>query len=192
LYKTVLVDGVNQIELAVADAVARPANTRALLMAGVDAQDVAHLLLTDGDGVLKVANQPPKPPPGTNEFVLAIAEGTLAIDAPPAYWETESAVIGNGLNLYLQLVTAGAAGDPSERGSRVDLLWREGAGPTDHVIERIYISGQSVTITLPEVNKARDGTTLTGNGTNTKLVIRRYRLSNAEAEVDAIVRGYTE
>lgn len=159
---------------------------------GRDAENKARFFFTEADGTLRVASQPPSPPPGTTEFVLAVAEGSLEISSPPAYHETVSAAIGNSLDLYLQLFTAGAAGDPSERGSRVDLLWREGGTPTDHVIERVYLSGQSVTITLPDVHKARDGTALTGDGSTTKLVIRRYRLSNAAQEVDAIVRGYTE
>jgi hypothetical protein len=116
----------------------------------------------------------------------------MEIGAPPAYHEEESAVIDNAVNLYLQVFSSGAAGDPNERGSRVDILWREGAGPTDHVVSRMYIGGQSLSFTLPDVNLARDGTQMTGNGTNTKLVIRRYRLSNADSEVDAEVRGYTQ
>ena len=159
---------------------------------GRDSENKARFLLTEADGTLRTASQPPSAPPGTTEFVLAIDEADLEIGAPPTYHEEESSVIGSGVELYLQLFVAGAAGDPSERGSRVDILWREGAGPTDHVIERAYVSGQSVTTILPDVNKARDGTTLSGNGTNTKLVIRRYRLSNSDQEVDAIVRGYTE
>lgn len=159
---------------------------------GRDAENYARFLFTESNGTLKVASQPPSPPPGTTEFVLSINESNLEIGSPPTYHEDESSVIGSGNDLYLQLFSAGAMGDPSERGSRVDLLWREGSGPTDHIIERMYVSGQSVTISLPDVNKARDGTSMTGNGTNTKLVIRRYRLSNADQEVDAIVRGYYE
>lgn len=187
-----LYDDVNNVAMAVAGDITRPTNTRGLLTAGVDALDTVHLLHTDGDGNLRVANQPPQPPPGTTAFVLAVLETNLEIGAPPTYHETESSAVANNAELHLQLFTAGAAGDPSERGSRVDIFWREGGGPTDHVIERMYVSGQSVTITLPDVHQSRDGTALTGDGSTTKLVIRRYRLSNADAEVDAIVRGYTE
>lgn len=175
---------------AVKNGVAIPADTPSLLLAGRDATDFSRDVLVEDDGTLRVASQPPSAPPGASEFVLAILDANLVIGAPPTYHETVSAVIGNGVDLYLQLFTTGAAGDPSERGSRVDLLWREGVGPTDHVIERSYVSGQSVTVILPDVSKARDGTSLTGNGTNTKLLIRRYRLSNSNQEVDAIVRGY--
>ena len=182
----------NGVSVAVKDGVVIPANTPGLLVVGQDGDNHAHYMHVEGDGTLKVASRPPQPPAGSDEFVLAINEGELEISAPPAYHEDESSVIGSGDKLYLQLFTAGAAGDPSERGSRVDILWREGAGPTDHVIERMFVSGQSVTITLPDVHKTRDDTEMTGNGTNTKLVIRRYRLSNSSQQVDSVVRGYTE
>lgn len=163
-----------------------------VLIRGKDSQGTKHDILTDGDGALKVVTQPPEPPPGTTEFVLAISEAALTIGGGDSPAETVSATIGNGVDLYLQQFVAGAAGDPSEKGSKVELYWREGAGPTDHLIERMYVAGQSVALTLPDANKARDGTAMTGNGTNTKLVISRSRLSNADQEVDAIVRGYTE
>jgi len=191
-FPVALFDDVNEIALAVADGVALPANTRGLIIASVDGAGDVHFVQSDSEGNLRVASQPPQPPAGTTEFVLAVPDGSLEISAPPDYHETESSVIGSSVDLYLQSFTAGAGGDPSERGSRIDILWREGAGPTDHVVERVYISGQSVTITLPDVHKARDGQALTGDGTTTKLVIRRYRLSNADQEVDAVVRGYTE
>jgi hypothetical protein len=180
----------NGVAHSICDGVAIPADTPSLIVSGRDAQDYARNLVTDGEGVLKVSSQPPKPPPGTTPFALAVDEADLEIGAPPAYHEEESAVIGSGVNLYLQTFFSGAAGDPNERGSRVDLLWREGAGPTDHIVSRMYIGGQSVSFTLPDLNKARDGTALTGDASTTKLVIRRYRLSNADSQVDVDVRGY--
>jgi hypothetical protein len=56
----------------------------------------------------------------------------------------------------------------------------------------MYIGGQSLSFTLPDINEARDGTQMTGDGSTTKLVIRRYRLSNADSQVDVEVRGYTQ
>lgn len=188
-----LVDGENGVELAVADGVAVPANTRALLAAGADAEGVSRYLLCDGEGKLKVAAQPPSPPPGTTEFVLAQDDAELEVGPNPSYHETVSAAIPDGANLYLQAFTAGAAGDPSEKGSKVELYWREGATPTDHLIARIYLSGQTVVQTLPDVNKARDGTQMTGDaGGTTKLVLRRERLSTSAQEIDGEVRGYTQ
>lgn len=159
---------------------------------GRDAEDKARFLFTEQDGTLRVASQPPSPPPGTTEFVLAQDEADLIVGPTPSFDETESATIGNGVDLFLQFLSAGAAGDPSEKGSKVEVYWREGAGPTDHLIERVYLSGQTVNVTLPDVHKARDGTVLTGDGSTTKLVIRRERLSTAAQEIDAEVRGYTQ
>ena len=190
--RAVILYDVNSKPLAIVDGVAIPADTPSLIISGRDAEDYAHNLVTDGVGVLKVSNQPPLPPAGATAFTLAVDEGDLEISAPPAYQEEESAFIGNGLNLFLQTFFSGAACDPNERGSRVDLLWREGGGPTDHIISRMYIAGQSLSFTLPDVNAARDGTQMTGDGTTTKLVIRRYRLSNPASEVDVEVRGYTQ
>jgi hypothetical protein len=189
--KVVLYDDVNNVALAAADGVAIPANTRGFMIMGQDADNHSHFLHIEDDGVLKVAARPPVAPAGTTEFILSVPDGSLSIGAPPVYHDAESAVIANGANLYLQSFTAGAAGDPTEKGSRVDLLWKEGAGPTYHTIDRMYVAGQSVTLVLPDTHEARDGTVLTGNGSNTRLVLRRYRLSNASQEVDGIIRGYT-
>lgn len=188
--KVYLIDGVNEIELAVVDDAALPANTRGLVFSAVDGSDTVRFVCCDAEGKLRVAAQPPSPPPGTTEFVLA-SDTPLAVGPNPSYQESESAAIGNSDNLYIQSFSAGAAGDPSEKGSKVEVYWREGVGPTDHLIGRIYLSGQTVVQTLPDVNKTRDGTALTGDGSTTKLVIRRERLSNSAQEIDAEVRGYT-
>jgi len=186
-----LVDGVNKVELAVVHDTAVPANTRGLLVMGADSQDVARRLLTDGEGKLKVAAQPPSPPPGTTPFVLA-GDTPLSVGPVPNYQEAVSAVISNGTKLYLQTVAAGAAGDPSENGSKVEVYWREGSPAVNHLITRMYLTGQTVNLVLPDAHTARDGTEMTGNGSNTYLVIRRERLSTAAQEIDAEVRGYTE
>jgi hypothetical protein len=181
-------DGTNLI--AIATDATDLASGHGLAVLGRDAEDKARFLLTEDDGTLRVASQPPSPPPGTTEFVLAQDEADLVVGPSPSFEEEESAAIGNGLNLYLQTFTAGAAGDPSEKGSKVELYWREGGGPTDHLIARIYLTGQTVLETLPDVNKARDGTQLTGDGSTTKLVLRRERISTSAAEIDGEVRGY--
>ncbi|MHA2429055.1 MAG: hypothetical protein ACXADB_13630, partial [Candidatus Hermodarchaeia archaeon] len=139
-----------------------------------------------------VATKPPSAPPGTTEFVLAQDDANLEVGPSPIYHETESSVIGSGDDLFLQTIAAGAAGDPSERGSKVEIYWREGSTPTDHLVERIYLMGSTVLITLPNTHYTRDETQMTGNGTNTKLVIRRERLSTAAQEIDTVVRGYTQ
>jgi hypothetical protein len=188
--KVYLIDGVNEIELAIEDGELVPTDTRSLLISGADQLGYGHRLVTDGEGVLKVSAQPPLPPPGTNPYQVYVPDADLSISAPPSYHDTEGAIVGDGDHVKLQVFTAGAAGDPNERGSRIDVLWREGAGPTDHIIERMYVGGQTVTVVLPDVHDSRDGTDMIGDGSTTKIVIRRWRLSNAASEVDAIVRGY--
>lgn len=155
-----------------------------------DAGGLARFILCEDDGKVRVASQPPSPPPGTTEFVLAQPEANLEVGPFPRFHETVSAAVGNNVELYLQSFTAGAAGDPSEKGSKVEIYWREGAGPTDHLISRIYLSGQTVVQTLPDVHKARDGTAMIGDGTTTKLVLRRERISWSAQEIDGEIRGY--
>jgi hypothetical protein len=160
-----------------------------------DAVDVAHPVLSEVDGALIVAAKPPTAPPGTTEFVMAVNEAELSVGSGgdvASPHTTESAIIGNTVNLFLQSVNVGTEGDPSEAGAKVEIYWREGAGPTDHLIERIFVAGDTKQITLPNINKARDGTAMTGNGTNTKLAITRTRLSASAQEVDFEIRGFTE
>jgi len=147
----------------------------------------------ESDGSVKVAARPPVPPPGTTEFVLSQDEAELVVGPVPSYEETVSAAIPENYTLHLQIITAGAGGDPSEKGSKVEVYWREGVSPTDHLVERLYLIGASVSVILPNVTKARDGTVMTGDaGGTTKVVIRRERLSTSASEIDAVVRGYTE
>jgi len=186
--KILVGDGTNTVDVP-ADGESL-ASGRGFAILGKDAEDYGRFLLAEENGTLRVASQPPSPPPGTTEFVLSQSDTVLEIGLADSPHDTESAVIGNGVDLYLQSFSSGAAGDPSERGSRVDIVWT--ASSVEHVVARLYIAGQSVERTLSDVNKARDGTTMTGNGTDTKLIIRRYRLSNADQEVDAEVRGYTQ
>jgi hypothetical protein len=155
-------------------------------------EDGTNIADVETDGSIKVATRPPQPPTGTTEFVLAQDEAELEVGPTPSYLETVSDPITNTHNLYLQIITAGAAGDPSEKGSKVEIYWREGAGPTDHLITRLYLGGASVQVVLPNTNKARDDTQMTGDGSTTKLVIRRERLSTSAQEIDCEVRGYTE
>jgi hypothetical protein len=161
-----------------------------LAVFGRDAELKSRVVLTEVDGTIRVASQPPSAPPGTTEFVLA-GDTPLEVGPNPTFQESESAAIENGVNLFLQSLAAGASGDPSEKGSKVEIYWREGGGPTDHLISRVYLSGQTVYIILPNVNQARDTTAMTGDGTTTKLVIRRERMSTSAQEIDAEVRGYT-
>lgn len=186
-----LYDDVNNVALAVAHDITVPTNTRGLIVAGQCKDGKSYFLGVNAEGKLCVQTSPPTPPAGTTEFVLA-GDDPLTVGPSPNFYETVSSVIANGVTLKLQFIAAGAEGDPSERGSKLEIYWREGTGPTDHLIERLYITGATVFEELPDVSKTRDDTSMVGNGTNTYLVIRRERLSNSGQEIDSVVRGYLE
>ncbi len=189
--RSFLYDDVNQVALAVAREATIPANTRGILILGEAQDGKSYAVRVSGLGKVAVESSLPGPPPGTTEFVLS-ADDPLSVGPSPNYHETVSTAITNGEHLHIQFVAGGAEGDPSERGSMVEVYWREGGTPTDHLIERIFLTGETVYLSLPDTGKARDGTTLAGDGSTTKLVIRRERLSTSAQRVDAVVRGYTE
>jgi len=162
---------------------------------GKTENDLFRFLQVEDTGKLVVASTPPAPPAGTTEFVLAVDESQLNVGAGgdvSSPHTTLGSVIASGVTLALQLITVGSEGDPSESGSKVEVYWREGVGPTDHLVERLYVTGETVTLSVPSITKARDGTIMTGNGVNTRLVAVRTRQSTAAEEVDFVIRGYTE
>ena len=159
-----------------------------------DSSDTVRRLLSETDGALIVASRIPVAPPGTTPFTLAVNEAELNVGAGGDVASpntTLGSIIGSGVDVYVQNIGVGTEGDSSENGSVVEVYWREGAGPTDHLIDRIYVMGETVDVQLPNVHTARDGTALTGNGTNTRLAVVRKRLSLAALEIDFVVRGYT-
>ena len=178
--------------IAVQDDTAIPANTPGILFSGETFEGKSKRVQVLEDGQVRVSSSPPKPPPGTTEYVFAQDDANLSIGPVPSTHDTISAVIGNGVKLYLQIMTIGAAGDPSEKGSKVEFFWVTGSTPVEHLIERLYATGASLSLQLPDVHKARDGTAMVGDGANTKLIIRRTRLSTSNGEIDASLRGYTE
>jgi len=153
-------------------------------------EDGTSVADVNSNNALKVSPSPPVPPTGTTEFALAQDEAELSVSTTPK--ETLSSIIANGVTLKVQMLCAGAAGDPSERGSKVEFYWREGSPATDHLIDRIYIVGQTLCFNLPDSSITRDGTSMVGNGTNTRFVIKRERISNSSQEIDAVARGYLE
>lgn len=187
----VLYDPVNGVAMPVAQSVVIPANTRGLLIAGRSYDGKSYFAEVSSLGRLSVEAHPATAPPGTTPFVLD-ASSPLSVGPVPAFHETLGPVIADGDDLHIQFVAAGAEGDPSEKGSKVEIYWREGVGPTDHLVERIYVRGSTVSLSIPDSNLARDGTTMVGNGSNTRLIVRRVRLATSEQEIDAVVRGYTE
>jgi len=137
----------------------------------------------------KVSVVAPVPPPATTPVDI-IADTPLVMGAAQSPDDTEH-VIPADKTFTLQSVTAGAEGDPSEGGSRIDVIYVDNAS-VEHLVAREYITGFTATI-VPDTSKARDGTAMVGNVSgNTKVIVRRIRLSGGSVEVDAVARGYED
>ena len=133
----------------------------------------------------RVSVTAPVAPPSTTAVSIA-SDSPLSITSD----STTNYVITNAKTFYLQQVVAGSEGDTSERGSVVEVLYYDGS--TEHIIERVYLNGFTTSISLNNINKSRDGTTMTGDGSTKQIRVRRRRLSGSSQEVDAVVRGYEQ
>lgn len=158
------------------------------------AQALSTFLLAQPDGALVTANKPPSAPPGTTDYQAVVDEAELEVgtggDVASPH-TTLGPIVPNGETLTLQSVEVGTEGDSSENGSVVEVYWREGVGPTDHLVGRYYVMGETVQVVLPDVESARDGTVFTGDGSTTRIIVVRRRLSVAALEIDFVIRGYT-
>lgn len=125
------------------------------------------------------------PPPEGGVPVTYFADNPLSISQAQSPHDTDI-TLPTGKILVIQQIIAGCQGDPSADGSKTEVVFDDGA---EHLIDRIFITGQTQFGNYPDTTEARDGTALTGNGTN-KLVLRRSRLSNSGQEIDLVVRGY--
>ena len=118
---------------------------------------------------------------------------SLASDSPLAITTTAQAtyVIPDGETFYLQALAAGAEGDPTEKGSRVEVFYDQNG--TEKIVSRLYVAGFTVFQSYNDVSASRDGTSMVGNagGTN-RIILRRTRLSGSAQEVDAELRGYVQ
>lgn len=167
---------------------------KGLLPVAKTAQDLSTFLLAQPDGALIVANKPPSAPPGTTEYQASVDEAELDVGQGGDVASPHTSlgpIVPNGETLTLQSVEVGTEGDSSENGSVIEVYWREGVGPTDHIVGRYYVMGETVQVVLPDVSEARDGTPFTGDGSTTRIVVVRRRLSVAALEIDFVIRGYT-
>jgi hypothetical protein len=165
-----------------------------LPIVGRDKANVVRRLLSEADGALMVAAKPPSAPPGTTPYTLAVNEAQLEVGAGgdvSSPHTTNGAFLTNGTKLYLQTIEVGTEGDSSENGSVIEVHWQT-SGPTNHLIGRYYMMGETIQVILPDVHYARDGEEMTGNGTDKRLIVIRRRLSLAALEIDFVIRGYTE
>lgn len=147
----------------------------------IDPADGKRRLAIDG----KVSVSPPPAPPGTTEVIIS-ADSPLSMTGTV----TTSHIIANGKIFHIQQLTAGAEGDPNEKGSKVEVYYYDGT--TEHLVERVYIVGFTQFGIYPDTAKARDGTIMIGDGTTKEIRIKRNRLGGNALEVDAVVRGFEE
>lgn len=95
--------------------------------------------------------------------------------------------IPDGETFHLQNITAGNE-DPS-KGAVIEVIFDNGS---EHVIERVYTNGSTVSISFNDVATARDGIALLGNGAGTSdIIVRRIKYAGTDIAIDAIVTGYT-
>lgn len=127
------------------------------------------------DGRLKVAQEPPTPPPTTTPIDLGGVEivGNTPVDTVH--------VITNGKTLVIQNLNGGAA--PEESGSKVELFYDPNGNATGMTLLRVaYVSGASFTL---DMNREL------GPGNGTRAVrLRRTSLGGASREIAAFLAGY--
>jgi hypothetical protein len=117
------------------------------------------------------------------------ASSPLIVGPNPTSHTTEY-VIANGKTFFIQQIIAGAEADPSEKGSKIEVAYFDGT--TEHLVDRVYVTGFTQFGIYPDTSKTRDGTTMTGNGTTKVIRVKRQRMSTSGQEIDAVVRGYEQ
>jgi len=192
LQKAVLYDG-SGLQLAVKDGqfiddhtqpafliAAHEHNTKQIHTAEMvfDELDNIHRIAVTG----KVQTVTPPPPVGVSQITVA-ADDPLEMTG---IHDTEY-TLTSGLVFHLQQMVVGAEGDPTEKGSKVEVYFDDGE---EHIVERIYVTGFTQYGIYPDTNITRSGLPLEGNGTS-KLIIRRSRMGASSAqEIDAVLRGF--
>jgi len=155
-----------------------------------DGADVVDIIEDDEDGIkrLQIKGKVSVSAPATPATATSV---TIAGDDPLdiSTTQNESYTIPDGETFTLTSVSAGAEGDPTEKGSKVEVIYYDGTD--EHLISRIYITGQTVSV-YPDTSITRDGTSMTGDGSTKTIIVRRLRLSGTSQEVDAVARGYVQ
>lgn len=132
----------------------------------------------------KVTISSPEPPPNTTEVVIS-ADDPLEVSTS----DDTAYTITSGTILHIQQLVAGAAGDPNEKGSKVEVYYSRSLDG-EHLVERVYIIGETQFGSYPDTSTARDGTPLSGSGAGETLIIRRSKLGGTAREIDAVMRGF--
>jgi hypothetical protein len=119
------------------------------------------------------------PPPATTPVIIYAAT-PLSVGS-----NDTSFTIPNGETFYLQGAIAGNE-DPT-KGASIEIIYDNG---TEHLIERVYTAGQTISIGYSDLSAARDGTALVGNGSHA-IIVRREKYGGTNIAIDAVVSGYT-
>lgn len=145
--------------------------------------------LDGADDILKVSAKIrpglPTPPSGAT-LVQISADNPLEVGPNPSYHNTDTDLPA-GKTLYIQQVVAGSQGDPTEAGSKVEVIYHDGT--TDHLVQRIYVAGATVFVPFDDLSIARDETVMEG-GSGKYIRISRIRMSQSSQEIDAVLTGY--
>lgn len=139
----------------------------------------------------KVTVSPPETPPAAVRVSIFTSDADLELNGAGSP-DDQTYTITNGKTFTLQTVSGGAQGDPTESGSRIDVLYEDGgASPpgSEHLIARIYIVASTNGL-VPLRAVALDGTSLDGDGSTKKIILRRIRLSNGNQELFGLVVGH--
>ena len=128
-----------------------------------------------GDGRLKVAQDPPAPPPATTPVNIGGIQVVGNTPGDTVY------VIGTGKTLVVQNFNGGAA--PVGAGSKVELFDDPNGNGTSMVLLRVaYVLGSNFTFDLSRQFGP-------GNGTHA-VRLRRTSLGGASREIAAFLTGY--
>ena len=133
---------------------------------------------------------PPVPPSGSTSIVW-YADDPLEISSQNSP-HTTSKTITDGKTLSIYEIKIGAGKDPTEKGSRIEVIYEDSSGesPVEYIFDRFYVSNDTMVFTYPEQSFTRDGTSMDGKtGSKGKLLLRRTRLSGAGQEVEIVIRG---
>ena len=119
-------------------------------------------------------------PPSTTQ-VLIHADTPLTVGSHDTAY-----VIPNGETFHLQEIHQGNE-DPT-KGASVEIIYYDGTA--EHLLERVYSAGTTVTIGYPDVAEARDGTSMVGDGSTKTILVRRAKYSGSDIAIDTEVVGY--
>jgi hypothetical protein len=135
-----------------------------------------------------VVPYPPSPHPGsTGKYVQTSAP--LTVNESNSPHDTEY-VITNGKTFYIQEIYIRAGHNPSEMETQVEFIYYDGSA--EHLFDLFFTGFPSDKQMYGDRGDALDETTMEGNGTTKKFIIRLTRLSSTEHKIYVRVEGYEQ